>query len=235
MRHAAVRFAFAALASLAMATSTNAATILIFGQSNSTEVVRSSNTGSNTTFNTGPGTSGTAITVGVDNFAGQTPPPGTTLLETFNFTSTSGVSGAFTQPGFTGNFSFVSPLRTEIAGTITNGTLTTLNGANGTTGSFLTGNVSYTLLGPGILAQLGLPLSLASPAPLPSGLVVGTLSIDLNNFNPNTVSSLNFLAQNAGQLTAFVVPEPGSVVMASLAVFTGLGCFGFRRLRASVA
>jgi len=227
MRSLRILFAAACVASLAMASSANAATILIFGQANtSTDVVTATNSGGTTNFFTGPAP-GAPITVDVTNIGGGTPPPGSTLPETFNFTSTAAVTGSagnFTQGGFSGTFSFGA----QVVGSITGGVLTTLTGPNGTTGSLLATNVSFTTLGPAILAQLGFP----PLGPTPAG-IGGTLSISLNGFVPSVPGTLNFTAKNAGLVDASVIPEPASVVLASISVIAGLGCYGLRRVKAS--
>jgi len=222
------RFAIAGLALLAMTTSANSATILIYGQSNaSTEVVTSTTGVGGTTFHTGPDGVAVPITVGVTSLGGATPPGGTTLQETFNFTSSAPVSGSggnFTQGGFSGSFSFGN----QVIGTLSNGTLSTQFGTNGTTGSFQSSNVSFTTLGLAILNQLGIPASGVSG-------IGGTLSMSLGTFSPSAITSLNFSARNGGQFDASAIPEPASVVMASISVIAGLGCFGLRRFYASRA
>jgi len=225
MKLSPIRLAFTALASLALATSADAATILVFGQSNtSTEVVTSTATGGTTTFSSGPGVPATPITVGVTNIGGVTPPPGTTLPETFSFTSSQAVTGSagnFTQGGFSGTFSFGN----QIVGTLTGGVLTTTTGPAGSTGSFLANNVTFTTLGAGILAQLGNP---------PLNLVNGTIAISLANISFSG-TSISFTAQNSGLVTANVIPEPASIVMAGMAVVAGLGGMGLRRIKAARA
>jgi len=226
MRKGSMRFlALASLALLAMSTSASSATILVFGQSNtSTDIVTATNAGGLTTFSSGPGIPAAPITVGVTNIGGVTPPPGTTLPETFSFTSTAPVTGSagnFSQGGFNGTFSF----GTQVVGSVTGGILDTTSGPNGATGSFQATNVTFTTLGPAILAQLGIP-----------GIVPGlggTLSFSL--VLTSVPTSLNFTAQNSGLVTANVIPEPASLVMASLSVVAGLGCFGVRRFKASRA
>lgn len=225
MKFSPIRLAFTALASLALATSADAATILVFGQSNtSTEVVTSTATGGTTTFSSGPGVPATPIVVGITNVGGVTPPPGTTLPESFSFTSSAAVTGSagnFTQGGFSGTFSF----GTQVVGTVANGVLTTSSGPGGTIGSFTASNVSFTTLGAGILAQLGNPAL---------NLVNGTLSIALSNVSFNG-TSLSFTARNAGLVDANVIPEPASIVMAGMALVAGLGGMGVRRMKAARA
>jgi len=220
MKFSPVRLAFAALASLAMATSADADTILIFGQQLNVNSVTSTSAGGTTTFST------TATPVIVTNLGGLTAPPGTIAPETFSFTSNGPITGSdgnLMQGGFSGNFSFGG----QVVGSLTNGVLSTFTGPNGTTGSFNSSNVTFTALGALILQQLGIPA--VSP------LVQGTFSLSLNNFLPTTVNSLNFTAQNSGLVTANVVPEPASVVMMSMALVAGLDTLGLRRIKASQA
>lgn len=228
MKQGSIRFlALASLALLAMTTSANSATILVYGQTNtSTEVVTANSSGGTTTFHTGPDSATVPITVGITNIGGVTPPPGTTLPETFTFTSTAPVTGSggnFTQGGFSGTFSF----GTQVIGTVTGGILNTTVGPTGTTGSFQAPNATFTTLGPGILAQLGIPGV--------GAVAGGTLSISLGTFSPTALTSLNFSARNSGLVDANAVPEPASVVMASISVIAGLGLFGLRRFNASRA
>lgn len=223
------RFAFSALASLAMmGASADAATILIFGQQNATDVVTSTSTGGTTTFSSGPGVPATPIPVVVTNLGGITPPPpGLVVPETFSFTSSAAVTGSggnLQQGGFSGSFSF----GTQVVGNLTGGILSTFTGPNGTTGSFNSSNVTFTTLGPAILTQLGITAAQLN-------LVVGTLSFSLNNINPSPQGTLTFTAQNSGLITANVIPEPASVVMTSMALVAGLGGLGLRRVKASRA
>jgi len=227
MKLSPVRLAFAALASLAMmGTSANAATIFIYGQQNATDVVTATSSGGSTFFGSGvDGPPADGIFVTVTNIGGATPPPGTpALLETFDFRSTGPITttaAGTTQTGFTGSFSF----GTQVIGTVTNGVLTTSVSGQNTSGSFRSDNVTFTTLGAAILAQLGIP-----------GIVPGlsgSLSISLINLQGNP-ATLNFTAQNSGTISA-TVPEPASVVMTSMALVAGLGCFGLRRAKASRA
>jgi hypothetical protein len=229
MKISPVRFAFSALASLAMmGASADAATILIFGQQNANDVVTSTVQGNTTTFSSGPGVPAAPINVVVTNLGGVTPPPpGLVVPETFSFTSTAAITGSggnLQQGGFSGSFSF----GTQVVGTLTGGVLSTFTGPNGTTGSFNSSNVTFTTLGPAILAQLGITAAQLN-------LVTGTLSFSLNNINPAAPATLTFTAQNSGLITANVVPEPASVVMTSMALVAGLGFVGLRRSKVARA
>jgi len=227
-------FALATLASLAMASSANSATILIFGQQSNNDVVTSNTVAGLTTFKSGNGAAALPIPVTISNIGGVTPPAGTTLNETFSFTSSAPITGSggnFSQAGFAGTFSYVPTVgAAQVIGTLTNGVLSTFSGANGTTGSFNSSNVTFTTLGAAILAQLGIPGIVPG--------VTGTFSLSLNGFVPPTVTNLNFVAQNSGLVTATApnpIPEPASVVMASISVIAGLGCVGLRKFRAARA
>jgi len=227
MKLSPVRFAFAALASLAMmGTSADAATIFIYGQQNSNDVVTVQSSGGSTLFSSGvDGPPAEAINIIATSVGGVTPSPALILPETFSFTSSGPITvtaAGTTQTGFSGSFSFGN----QVIGNVTNGVLTaSASGAN-TSGSFRSDNVTFTTLGAAILAQLG--ISGITPG------LTGSLSISLVNLQGN-VATLNFTAQNSGNISANVVPEPASVVMTSMALVAGLGCVGLRRAKASRA
>lgn len=215
------------LATFSLASSTNAAPILDFGQSSGANTITSSNAGNNTTLAT------TGTQVGVTALAGVSAPAGTFFTENFSFTSSQapvGSDGNITQGGFNGTFSYLAPNGVvQVAGTVTNGTLSTVtNGLGGTTANFNASNVTFTTVAPAILQT-----AFGSVPAL--NTLTGNFSLTLNNLNPTTTTSLNFTARAGGIITAQVVPEPASVVMASMAVVAGLGGVGLRRFKASRA
>jgi len=229
MKISPLRIAFSALASLAMATSANAAPILDFSQSSPGNTVVSDNTGNNTTFSTSVPTQ---VLVGA--VAGVPAPPNTLYTETFSFTSNQapvGSGGNITQGGFSGTFTYTNTLTgvVQVAGSVQNATLSTItNGPGGTTATFNASNVTFTTIAGPILTQAGLPANV--------GLLNGTYSLTLNNLNPNITTSLDFSGRAAGIITAQVaVPEPASVVMTSMALVAGFGGLGLRRIKASRA
>jgi len=216
------------LAAFTLASTTNAAPILDFGQSSGANTVTSSNTGNNTTFST------TGTTVGVTALAGVAPPTPTNFTETFNFTSSQapvGSDGNIAQGGFNGAFSYSVPGgAVQVAGNVTNGSLSTVtNGTGGTTANFNSSQVTFTTVAPAILTQ-------AFGSVVPLNTLTGNFSLTLNNLNPATPTSLAFNARAAGIITATqAIPEPTSVVMASMALVAGLGGLGVRRFKASRA
>jgi len=222
------RFGFSALASLALAASANAAPILDFSQSTPANTVIATNTGNNTTLST----AGTQVTVGA--LAGIPAPPNTIFTENFSFSSTAAITGTAgnqTQGGFNGTFQYIAPNGVvQVAGTVTNATLSTITNGPATTASFNASNVTFTTIAPAILATAFPPFP-----NVPLNLLTGTFSLTLNNLNPQITSSFNFTSRAAGIITAQVIPEPASVVMTSMALVAGLGGLGLRRVKASRA
>lgn len=229
MKFSPARFAFSALASVAlMATSANAAPILDFSQQTPANSVISTNAGNNSTLST----AGTQV--GVTALAGVGTNPVPTFIENFSFTSSQapvGSDGNITQGGFNGTFSYIAPNGVvQVAGNVIGGILSTVTtpGGGGTTANFNASNVVFTTIAPAILQQ-------AFGFAPPLNLLQGNFSLTLNNLNPLTTTSLNFTARAAGIITAQVVPEPASVVMMSMALVAGIGGMGLRRLKASRA
>jgi len=228
MKFSPVRFAFSALASLAMAASANSAEILNFGQAGPPgNTITSTNAGNNTTLST------TGTLIQVSALAGVQAPPNTIFTENFSFTSSTaptGSDGNISQVGFSGTFQYVASNGVvQVAGNVTNGTLSTVtNGSGGTTANFNASNVVFTTIAPAILTQ-------AFGAIVPLNTLTGNYSLTLNNLIPFQTTSLNFTARAAGIITAQAVPEPASVAMTSMALVAGLGGLGLRRIKASRA
>jgi len=215
------------LATFTLASTTNAAPILDFSQS----------TPGNTVTSTGTNLSTTLTQVLVGAVAGVPAPPNTIYTETFSFTSAAaptGSPGNQMQGGYNGTFTYTN-LATgvvQVAGTVTNAvlsTFTTPGGTGGTTASFNASDVDFTTVAPAILQQA------FGTTAIPLNTLTGTYSLTLNNLNPQTSPTLAFTGRAAGIITAQVIPEPTSVVMASISLVAGLGCMGVRRFKASQA
>jgi hypothetical protein len=217
------------VAAFSLASTTNAASIVEFSQATPGQTITSSNVGNNTTLSV----TGNPTSVTVSKLAGLTPPPpGTSYIETFTFSSTtppSGSDGNMSQGGFSGSFSYSLGGVTQVAGNITGGILTTItNGSGGTTVNFNTSNVQFTTVAAPILQQT------FGTSNIPLTSLIGTYQLTLTPV-PNPTNSLNFTASAGGIITAQVVPEPASVVMASMALVAGLGGVGLRRIKVSRA
>jgi hypothetical protein len=213
------------VAAFSLANTTNAAPILDFSQSTPGNVVVS--TGTNLSTNN------TQVLVGA--LAGVPAPPNTLFTETFSFSSTAaptGSPGNQTQGGYSGMFTYTNLLTgvIQVQGTVSGAVLSTFTtpGGTGTTASFNSSNVTFTNVAGPILTQ-------AFGAVVPLNLLSGTFSLTLNNLDPQTAPTLAFNARAAGIITAQVIPEPTSVVMASMACVAGLGGLGLRRIKASRA
>jgi hypothetical protein len=230
MRFTLSRFAIAVLASLALATSASADTILAFSEAApATAVITGTSSGGVTTLTTPAG----GILVDIGTFGGQ--PFIGQAIETFSTPLTSGATatntgGVIDQVGFGGTITFTGAVGGPFAGmslltaTFTGGTLSGNLGGNsaGLNSSQPPSTVTFTSAIPQIQALIaaapGRSLSLSFAGLLPSVGITG------NQFS-------NFTTPNSG-IFSTVVPEPTSVVMASISVLAGLGCFGLRRIKA---
>jgi hypothetical protein len=238
MKAASIRtLALATLASLAMATSSSAVTILQFGQVNPTGFITALASGSTTTLTTNsliaPGSEPILIT----NIGGTllaTPIP---AFETFINVVSTGTA-------------------TNSAGTIEqlfSGTIAITSGPNNTGGNFLTatftnavlsgltGGGSASLVGSRPPQSVTFTSNFAPIIPLIAGNPPENFSLSFSNLVPplgltgSTISS--FLAQNTGTFATgtAVVPEPSGIAMAGMAMIAGLGCLGWRRRQSSRA
>jgi len=218
-----VSLSLAFLAAFSLANAANAATILIYGQqTGQTEVVTEGVSGGRTFLTSGPvpPTDATPITVTTTSLGILAPPPGGGILSTalINLSSNLVASpGATSLGGFTGTITLASvgpPSTPQLTATITNGTLT----LNATGGASFLGDAVFTGLNGAIVAQIG------------ATTASGAASLAFSNVSGSLLSG--FTAQNSGNFST-IVPEPMSLVSASIAGFAGVGLFGFRRLRSS--
>jgi hypothetical protein len=240
MRFLSIRaIAVACLASLAMASSTNAAAILQFQQQNSTlSPIVATDTGASTTIaTTGAGVVGNNppgwVPVFVSILGSPIAQPAFMSFTTALTSSSPATGGtSISQGGYTGTIQFnLAPAPTAATNiltvTFTGGLLS--GNAGGTSAGFSSAqppsSVTFTsanpLLAAEIAASVGRDFALGFSG-LSSPLALSGTTID------------GFTASAAGTFSTFI-PEPSSVVMASLSALAGLGCFARRRFMASRA
>jgi len=236
--------ALATLASLAMATSSHAVTILQYGQTNPADFKTATATGGTTTITTSSGASPTSIPVTITNIGGIVLPPALAIpaFETWtNVTSTAAAttSGSTITQLFRGTLAYTSGVNgtgiNYLTATFVGGFLTGTSG--GGSASLIASdppaaNVVYTSTDARVLAAIAalgtnpqdnFAISFSGIGQPPGFSLTGT-----------TVAS--FTAQNSGTFSASaVVPEPSGLVMAGTAALASLGCFGWRRRQSSVA
>jgi hypothetical protein len=232
MKRGSIRFlALALLASLAMATSTNAAMILSFGI-NGPGTKAATVSGSTTTLTTNSPTLPGSFPVGITTIGDVTLPPILTIAarETFtNVTSTGAATvanGTISQP-FSGTIAYLDPTNPAI------------NYLTITFAGILRGNQG------GFTASLSADNSVAGQIVTFTSTdvrVIPFLNDPIRNFELGLTGLTSGLALSGTTIAPFtttnqsgnvssVIPEPSSVVMASTAVLAGLGCFGWRRSR----
>jgi len=231
-----IRFAFATLASLAMATSANAAAILQFQQQNTalTPIIASNPTASTTSLSTtGAGATGAIppgwIPVSV-NLLGA--PVAQNAFMSFTTPLTSGgpatASGAaINQDSYTGtiefNFAPASILASNILTVTFNGGL--LSGtAGGNSATFSASAPPSTVTFSSQIPQI--QAAIAASVGRNFGLGLSGLT------SPFTITGTTiaaFAASIAGTFSTNAVPEPSSLVMAGIPALLGLGFVGFRR------
>jgi len=232
----------ATLASLAMATSSSAVTILQYGQTNPNDFKTATQSGNTTTITTGSALSPTSIPVTITNIGGIILPPAASIPAFETWTGVTGTGGAtlvgniINQPTYSGVLRYTSgPNGTGtnyLTATFSNGNLNgQLNGSsaslNASDPPFA--NVEFTSDDPRVLAAL------AAIGPLR----FDAFSISFSNITPGlsltgtTVSS--FTGQNSGTFSSNPVPEPSGIVMAGTALLASLGFHGWRRRQSSQA
>jgi len=238
MRSSLIRFAFAGLAALALATSASAATILQFKQTSSVppDQVTATNTGTpngTTVLTTGsalvPGGIPVDLTIGPATISANeffvapgltSSPPGSATL----------VGTTVTQDGYSGTIQFIGTGVNAgvniLTATFTGGTLSgALNGASaGLNASAPTNNVVFTSAFAPVIALMG-------GNNVPGGFNISFSNIPALTISNNSIAS--FTAQNSGTFSTSVIPEPTSIVMAGMSVVAGLGFHELRRLSSS--
>lgn len=228
--------ALATLASLAMATSSSAVTILQFGQQFPTDVVTATTAGGVTTLRTSSALDPNSIPVLITNIGGVTLGTPLPAFETFTNVVSTGTA-------------------VNTAGQIDqlySGTIAITSGANGTGGNFLTtvftnadlsgplGGNSASLVGSRPPQGVLFTSNFAQIVPLIAGNPPENFSLSFSNLTPGLAITggtiAGFTAQNTGTFATgtAVVPEPSGIVMAGMALIGGLG-FGWRRRQSSRA
>jgi hypothetical protein len=237
MRSSLIRFAFAGLAALALATSASAATILQFKQTSSLppDQVTATNTGTpgTTVLTTNsalvPGGIPVDLTIGPATISANeffvapgltSSPPGSATL----------VGTTVSQDGYSGTIQFIGTGVNAgvniLTATFSGGTLSgALNGASaGLNASAPTNNVVFTSAFAPVIALMG-------GNNVPGGFNISFSNIPALTISNNSIAS--FTAQNSGTFSTAVIPEPTSIVMAGMSVVAGLGFHGLRRLSSS--
>jgi hypothetical protein len=229
-------FAFACAAMLLMGSSAKAETIVSFSQLTSTDVVVASESGGVTTFSTTSPTNvdggGVSVPVDISIYLGMTQVPFPLLAyETVAVTSTAGAttsSGTISQT-YSGTIQFtVNP---GVAGPgnpafliATFGPTGVFSGSTGGGSASLNASVpqdtvTFTVPGSGMtFSDANLSISF-SGITMPPGL----------STTADSVSS--FTGQNAGTFSASIVPEPGTLCLASVAVVIGTLAYGRKRMK----
>ena len=233
--------ALAAVASLAMATSGSAVTILQYGQTNPANFKTATASGGATTITTNATGFPGAIPVTITNIGGIILPPALSIaaFERWTGVTSTGPAGqmgnTILQP-FTGTLSYTSnPDGTGInylTATFTGGVF---SGALGGSSASLNAtdppstNVTFTSTDPRVTAAL---LALGP-------FFQEAFSISFSGITPGlslTSGTVNsFTGQNSGTFSAEPVPEPSGLVLAGTAMLAGLGCIGWRRRQSSRA
>jgi len=237
MRSTLTRFAIAGLTALALTKSASAdfmPLLQFFESPPATAVVTATNNGAGTTSITTPVGS---IPVTISSVLGV--PTSGSAFETFTSPLTSSTAavnnaGTITQTGYSGTIVFSSApngLGTK---------LLTVTFSSGLLGGIANGNsVALTASQPPgtvtfssdlALVQAAINNSIARNFAIGFAAVTPPLSI-----TSGSISS--FTAQNSGlfSIDTGLIPEPSSIVLAGFSAFAGLGCFGWRRFKASQA
>jgi len=235
MRSLRILFAAACVASLAMASSANAAMVLSYGIGTGPGTKTATVSGSTTTLTTSSLVPlfGGAFPVSITTIGNISLPPilSISAKETFTGVTSSGIatniSGTISQP-FSGVISYLDPttpainyLTITFVGVLrgtTSGITASLTADNTVAGQ----SVSFTSTDVRVIPFLTDPIKTFE-----IGLTGLSAPLSLSGTTIAGFSTTN----ESGNVSSFPVPEPASIVMASTAVLAGLGCFGWRRYR----
>jgi len=227
--------ALASLASLAMATSSSAVTILQFNQQFPTDSVTAVVVGTTTQLRTSSALDPNSIPVLIGNIGGTTLGTPLPAFETFiNVVSTGTATTASTgeiQQLYSGTIAITSGANNTggnfLTATFQNAVLSGTGNAGGLSGSRPPQNVTFTS-------------NFAAIVPLIAGNPPENFTIGFSGITPGlTITGgtiAGFTARNTGTFDTgpAVVPEPSGIVMAGMALIGGLG-FGWRRRQSSRA
>jgi len=235
MKISPLRIAFSALASLAMATSANAAT-LQFSQQNTalTPIVASNpSPGVTTLSTTGAGATGAIppgwipvfVTLENSPLPQQAFMSFTTVLTSGAPAATSGTS--ITQDSYTGriefNFAAASIAASNILTVVFTGGLLT-GTAGGNSATFSASSPPSTVTYSSGIAAIQAIINTSTNRNFALGLSGLTSPLSIVN---GTIAPFN--ASISGTFSAAAVPEPSSLIMAGIPALLGLGFVGFRR------
>jgi hypothetical protein len=227
-------FAFACVALLLLGSSTNAGTVLQFGQVSSTDIVTATDVAGVTTLSTTGNADGNnvSILVNITNFLGV---PGVNIPAYETFVNVTSSAPAFSVGGsdyqaYTGTIEFTS----APGGLGANFLTATLFNVGANPASILSGTDggdALTLSGSQPPAGLTLTSDFAMLGP-PTSVGIGFSFINPSVSIAGDGSISSFTGQNAGTFSASIVPEPGTLCLASFAVVLGTLAYGKKRLKA---
>jgi hypothetical protein len=202
-------FAFACVVSLVLGSSTQASTVLQFGQTNPNDVVTATESGTTVTLSTAGNADGggVSIPVTITNFMGA--PLSIPAFETFVGVTNGGGSTFSGEIEITGGIGGAAPI--YLTATFTNATFTPM-------GSFA---ASLGISSPNVVLN-----SMFAPLDGNEGM-----SISFSGVVP-ALGTFPWTAQNTGTFSSTIVPEPASLCLASIAVV--IGTLAYRRKRVKI-
>jgi hypothetical protein len=234
----------ASLASLAMATSSSAVTILQYGQTNPADFKTATASGSSTTITTNSALAAGSIPVTITNIGGIVLPPALAIAA---FETWTGVTS--TGPAIVNGTTILQPF----TGTLVYSSLAGGAGTNFLTAVFTGGVLSGQIGGSSASLNATDPPSTnvvftSSDARVNAALnALGAnrddaFSISFSGITPgfglNGSTVASFTGQNSGTFSSNptnVVPEPSGLARAGMAMLASLSCLGWRRRQSSRA